>query len=114
LLLIKESAYERFFKHRELPSDTCAILANYSYEIDGNTNNVLYYYSFDLAKLVTNEFKSDLPDNMQFVLVPVTLQYDGNRNIIQVNERNLMSATKINSGSNKSRPMKINLVYSGF
>ncbi len=114
LLLIKESAYERFFKHRELPSDTCAILANYSYEMDGDTDNVLYYYSFDLAELVTNEFKSDLPDNMQFVLVPVTLQYDGNSNIIQVNARNLMSATKINSGSNESRPMKINLVYSGF
>ncbi|MCE5332624.1 MAG: DUF4270 domain-containing protein [Bacteroidales bacterium] len=114
LLLIKESAYERFFKHRELPSDTCAILANYSYEMDGDTDNVLYYYSFDLAELITNEFKNDLPDNMQFVLVPVTLQYDGNSNIIRVNARNLMSATKINSGSNKSRPMKIDLVYSGF
>lgn len=116
LLLIKSKAtYDRFFKNRELPSDTCAILSNISYEIDDN-DNVLYYYSFDVAKLITNELKdkSGANNDIEFYLVPVALQYDGNKNVIQVKQNNLPSAVKICSGTHPTRPMKLNLVYSGF
>jgi len=116
LLLIKESEYENFFKNKELPTDTTAILSTISYEKDADTNKVIYYYSFNLAGLVTNELKktTNSLENIKFVLVPVSLQYDGNSAVIQVKHQNLMSAVKICSGTHSKRPMKLNIVYSGF
>lgn len=117
LLLIKESAYESFFKNRELPADTSAILASISYEEDDeDEDNILYYYSFDLAKFITNELKntSGSNNNINFYLVPVSLQYDGNSNVIQVKQTNLPSAVKICSGTHPKRPMTLKMVYSGF
>lgn len=119
VLLIKESKLDEFFKKKELPSDTSAILAKYSYETDSvDTDSINYYYSFDMAKLITHEIRnkkiSELDENMNFVLVPVTIQYDGSSNVIAVRPSNLMSATKINSGKHKTKPMKIDMVYSGF
>ncbi|MBP1675567.1 MAG: hypothetical protein H6Q20_126 [Bacteroidetes bacterium] len=118
MLLVKESAYNRFFQKHELPSDTCAILTSYSSETDEDTEEVNYYYSFDLAGLIINEIRNkdvnDLPETMNFILMPVTLQYNGSSSVIEVKPQNLMSATKINSGKHKTKPMKIDVVYSKF
>jgi len=58
ILLIKESAFDRFFKDKELPSDSCAILSSFSYELDETTDEYHYYYNFDLATLISTEFKN--------------------------------------------------------
>jgi hypothetical protein len=114
LLLIKSSSDDRFFRTRELPSDTCAILSNYTYRIANDS--VYYYYNFDIARLLTTELsKTDnAVENLSFNLVPVALGYDASGNIIEVKSQNTMTATKIKSGQNGKNSMKINVVYSGF
>lgn len=116
LLLIKETEYDDFFRNRKLPTDSTAILSSISYETDSETNKTHYYYSFNLAGLITRELKktTDSPENINFIIVPVSLQYDGNNSVIQVKHQNLMSAVEICSGTNRKRPMKLNIVYSGF
>lgn len=114
LLLVRETEYDDFFKSNKLPTDTTAILASISSEyIDGET---LYYYSFDMAKMITKELNSSkvLPEFDNFILVPVSVKYDDSEIISQIKPQNLMSACKICSGQHSERPMKLNLVYSGF
>lgn len=115
MLLIKESEYEDFFSKRELPTDTTAILTSISYETDKDTDETIYYYSFNLAKLITKELNNTgNQEDINFILVPVSLLYDGNKSIIEVKPQNLMRAVKICSGTHSKRPMKLNVVYSGF
>lgn len=114
LLLVKESEYDNFFRNNNLPTDTTAILASISSEVvDGKA---LYFYSFDMAKMLTKELNGSktLPEFENFRLVPVSAKYDGNKQISQLKPQNLMSACKICSGQHSKRPMKLNLVYSGF
>ena len=119
LLLIKESAMDRFFKNNELPSDTCSILATYS-ATKNNDNTYNYYYTFNLASLLTNELKTagtnaaELPDQLSFLLVPVRIKYNSSGAVTEVKHQFLMSAVTICSGKHSSKPMKMNLVYSGF
>lgn len=120
MLLVKESEADEFFRRRKLPSDTLAIRTSYLGKANEETNEIEYYYSFDIAKLVANEIKkaeknkTNLPENMSFLLVPVKLRYDGNNNLIEVQPQYLMSSSTIFSGQNSTRPMKINMVWSGF
>ena len=72
MLLIKESEYEDFFSKRELPTDSTAILTSISYETDEDTDETIYYYSFDMAKMITKELNNaDSDENINFILVPV-------------------------------------------
>jgi len=117
LLLLKTSAYERFFQRRELPSDTCAILYQLTSESYKTINDTTRFcYKYDLSKLITKELnKADgIEDTISFRLVPVTINTSSSGNIIEIKEQNRMTATKINSGSHPERPMKIELVYSKF
>jgi hypothetical protein len=120
LMIIKESAMNDFFKDRELPSDTLAIVSSYSYETDTLTDDVVYYYSYDLATLVAYEIykakknNTELPDNMPLVLIPVVLTYDSSSNITKVQPQNLLNAVTIRSGANTGKPMKLKVTYSGF
>ena len=119
LLIIKESSFNRFFSKKELPSDTCAILGTFSYELDED-NNISYYYSYDLAKFVATEFKnaiSDinlLPENMNLLLVPVSISYDSSGNMLEVKQQNLMNSVTLCSGKHPTKPIRLNVVYSGF
>ena len=114
MLLIKEAEYDNFFKYNKLPTDSTAILASISSEIV--KGEYLYFYSFDMAKLITKELNGSkvLPEIENYILVPVSVKYDGNKQISQMKPQNLMSACKICSGQHSKRPMKLNLVYSGF
>ncbi|MDD3079508.1 MAG: DUF4270 domain-containing protein [Paludibacter sp.] len=118
IILIKgdTTSYNDFFENRDLPSNTTAILARYSSETNDTTDVTNYYYSFDLAPLLTNELKKHqtLPDTMSFMVVPVSLKYDGSSSIMEVKPQNLIKAVKLCSGSHPTKPMKLNLVYSGF
>ncbi|MDO9153952.1 MAG: DUF4270 domain-containing protein [Paludibacter sp.] len=119
LMMIKESAFNRFFSKKELPSDTCAIIGSFTYEKD-NANLLSYYYSFDLAKFIAAEFKTSttnntvLPDNMNLLLVPVSVSYDSSGKILEVKQQNLMNSVTLCSGKHPTKPIRLNVVYSGF
>ncbi len=120
MLLIKESAIDRFFTSKELPSDTCAIVGQFTASRIGTTSEYEYYYSFNVAKLVANELKiaeklnQEPEKNLKMRLIPVRVKMDTNNNITEVSQQFIMSAITIKSGQNAKSPMKINAVYSGF
>jgi len=115
ILMIKESAYHDFFKKRGLPSDTNAVVGSKAYQYNSTTKEYDFYYSFDLAKIISNEFKkTNFDDSVNFILVPITQKTDGSGTTTSYNQQNLMGAVKICSGNNKTKPMTISMVYSGF
>jgi len=120
MMLIKESALDRFFKNNELPSDTCALVAQYSYTKNTDTDSYDYYYTFNLSGMISNEIRkaetngTQLPETMNLMLVPVTVSYNSSGSYTSVKHQILLSGVTIKSGKNSSSPMKINLVYSGF
>ncbi|MBP6634378.1 MAG: DUF4270 domain-containing protein [Paludibacter sp.] len=119
LLLIDKSKYDEFFRKRMLPTDTTAIVASISYELDkDDATKYNYYYSFDMAKLISTKFKNNpnFTGNLEMMLVPVSLTYNGSNSIIEIKHQNTMSTTKIYSGSHpdSDKRMKLKMVYSGF
>jgi hypothetical protein len=132
LLLVKESAKDRFFNNREFPSDTCAVRGDYTTAEIGNTGVYRHYYVFNIASLIVKELKTaekngTLPlENMKMLLVPVKIttatSSNGVVSYVSVKEDYLMSAATIRSGKEinplsgdkVTEPMHINMVYSGF
>lgn len=115
MLLIRKSSIDRFFSKGELPSDTCAILAPYTPSLISNTSLYKSYYTFNVAKLMANEFKlkKNINDNYEMMLVPVSVTFDGSNNVTAVKQEFLMSSVIFRSGKNTLSPMRINMVYSG-
>ncbi len=117
MLLIKESALQRFFTKRELPSDTCALLAEFTKGTDKNGKNE-YFYTYDMSALLTNQLRySNNPDTLNMVMVPVdvvTTTSDNTTYIISIKQQQTVSATKTYSAENVAKPMNIEVVYSGF
>lgn len=119
LLLVEKSKYEEFFRKKLLPTDTTAIVASVSYELDeDDTSKYNFYYSFDMAKLISTKFKNNpnITGDIEMILVPVSLTYNGSNSIIEIKHQNTMSTTKIYSGSHPDpeKRMKLKMVYSGF
>ncbi|MDD5185550.1 MAG: DUF4270 domain-containing protein [Paludibacter sp.] len=120
MLLIKESAIDRFFNKNELPSDTCAILGQFSKSQNTSTLLYEYHYSFDIAPMVANELKlNPNPDSdLNLRLVPVqvtsTTSSTGTTSITAVKQQTGMSAITILSGKDVTTPMRIKMIYSGF
>ena len=121
MLLIKESAINRFFNNKELPSDTCAVLASHTVSLVVNSTTVYQdYYTFSVAKLIANELqiakqnKTTPVDQLNLRLIPVQVTLNSSGTITAVKQDNLMSAVSIRSGKNPYSPLRLNLVYSGF
>ena len=117
MLLVKESAMHRFFTKRELPTDTCALLADFSKGTtkDGKTE---YFYTYDMSALLTRQLRSNNnPDTLNMIMVPVDVITATNNNttyIISIKQQQTVSATKTFSANNAENPMNIEVVYSGF
>lgn len=117
MLLIKESAMSRFFSKRELPTDTCALLADLTRGTnkDGETE---YYYTYDMSELLTKQLRSNNnPDTLNMVMVPVdvvTATTNNTTYIISIKQQQTVSATVTYSANNPTNPMDIEVVYSGF
>ena len=110
MLLIREESTERFFSHKELPSDTCALLAQLTQGTD-TLGNTIYYYSYDMSDFMTNQLRQKTNDTiLNMLLVPVSVEYTSNT-VTSVRQQQTMSATQISSAKNG---MKYELVYSGF
>lgn len=120
ILLIKESALNRFFTGKELPSDTCAILSSFSYATNSTTDETDYYYSFDIAGLMSHEFEqirnntAAAQDSISFVLVPVRLTINSNNSITEVSQQFLLNSVTICGGKHPKKPIKANIVSSYF
>lgn len=123
VLLIRESSLNRFFSKRELPTDSCAVLGSYAYEKDSETGEYNYYYTFDIAGLIAYEFKqaktnnTTAPEKSDFLLVPVRLKTSGSGNnttITEVAQQYLLNGVTICGGNHPKKPIKAQIVYSGF
>jgi len=121
MLLIKESAIDRFFSKKELPSDTCAVLATHTSSLITNSTTVYEdYYKFGIAKLIANELKVanlkgvNPADQLNLRLIPVQVTYNSSGSITSVKHDYLLSAVTFRSAKNTVSPMRVNVVYSGF
>jgi len=115
MLLIREESMERFFKNRELPSDTCALLGQLTQGTD-SLGDAIYYYTYDLSDFMTNQLRQETNDSiLNMLLVPVTVETSvtsySTTAVSSVRQEQTVSATKIISAKNG---MKFELVYSGF
>jgi hypothetical protein len=123
MLLIKEESMDRFFKKRELPTDTCALLGTLTQGTD-SLGNAIYYYSYDLSDFIAGilhqlvDHKSgqkEIAPMLDMLLVPVTIMTSTTTNsatvVSSVRQQQTVSATKIRSAKNG---MKLEIVYSGF
>lgn len=114
MLLIKEQSMERFFKNRELPTDTCALLGTLTQGTD-SLGDVIYYYSYDLSDFLVDQLRKKNTDEvLNMLLVPVTIQTSTTSSatvVSSVRQQQTMSATKIRSAKNG---MELELIYSGF
>ncbi len=121
MLLIKESAISRFFEEKELPTDTCALLGSFTSGSDAN-GNVIYYYSYDLSALLTQQLRTEQDlDTLHMVLIPVTVEtttsdnyYSSSTSISGIKPQQTISATTIRSAQDSNKPMQLEVVYSGF
>jgi hypothetical protein len=120
LLLVRQNAVDRFFAKKELPSDTVAIVGTYSYELNPTTNEYDFYYEFDLARYIANEFKQAnllntvLPEYADFVVVPVRVTTNSSNYVTKVKHQILMNAVTICGGQHPDKPMKIRTIFSKF
>ena len=115
MLLIREQSIDRFFKNRELPSDTCALLSALQQGVD-SLGNTIYYYSYDMSDFLTNQLRQEANDTiLDMLLVPVTVGTTTNAYstsaVSSVRQQQTMSATKIRSAKNG---MDLKIVYCGF
>ena len=114
MLLIKESSMDRFFKNKEVPSDTCALLCALTQGTD-STGNAIYYYTYDLSDFLTNQLRKENNDSiLDMLLVPVTIETSTSSSttvVSAVQQQQTMSATQIRSAKNG---MQLELIYSGF
>ena len=115
MLLIREKSMERFFKNKELPTDTCALLSQLTQGTD-SAGNAIYYYSYDMSDFLTNQLRQQANDSiLNMLLVPVSVNTSAtsysNSTVTSVRQQQTISATKINSAKNG---MEFELVYSGF
>ena len=111
MLLIKENSMERFFKNKELPSDTCALLSALQQGTD-SLGNTTYFYSYDLSDFLTNQLRKESGDSyLSMMLVPVTVDINSSSVVTSVRQQQTVSATQIHSAKNG---MSLEIVYSGF
>ena len=111
MLLIKENSMERFFKNKELPSDTCALLSALQQGTD-SLGNTTYFYSYDLSDFLTNQLRKESGDSyLSMMLVPVTVDINSSSVVTSVRQQQTVSATQIRSAKNG---MSLEIVYSGF
>ncbi len=117
MMLIKEDAMSRFFEKRELPTDTCALLATLTAGSD-TLGNLTYSYEYDLSSLLTQQLRETQEvDSLQMVLVPVAVETTSSNTgstISSVRPQQTISATTIRSAQNKDNPMRLDVIYSGF
>lgn len=110
MLLIRENSLERFFRNREQPSDTCAILGTLTMTTDQQGEQ--QYYSYDLSKMLTQYLRepNQQEELVRLVLVPVSVSATTLTATTSVKQLQSPSATQL------IRPTEAQceVIYSGF
>lgn len=123
LMLIRESSAERFFANDELPSDTVAILSARGSDYISETGTYDNYYYFNISGILSDKIKASDSNNKVFaaesdldnmLLVPVDITYNSSGSITKVKHLTSMSAISLCSANHPEKPMRIELIYSGF
>jgi hypothetical protein len=115
MLLIRESSMQRFFENKELPTDTCALLAVLAQTTD-EAGDPIYYYTFDMSDFLTNQLRKETNDeDLKMMMVPVSVNIAStevsNSTYSAVKQLQTLSATQILSAQNG---LKFEIVYCGF
>lgn len=117
MMLIKKSAFNRFFTQKELPSDTCAICSNLTVSLD-EKKQYQYSYMFDLSDLLTQQQRDTMSlDTLEMLLVPVKLStaYSSSASYVSaVQVEQAVTSTILSSSSDSEQSMNIEVIYSGF
>lgn len=117
MMLIKEDAALSFFENKDLPSDTCAMVATLESGTD-SLGNTVYYYLFNMAELLTRQLRvENQPDTLHMVLIPITATKVTNGSYVvysSIKPMQTISATTIKSAQAENENMDIEVVYSGF
>ena len=117
MMLIKESAAERFFKDKELPQDTCAIISPLITGTD-SLGNTTHFYTYDLKTLLTRQLRqTEETDTLHMLLLPVSVEYSSTSStttVSAVHPLQTITATTVRSAADKANPMTLEVVYSGF
>lgn len=120
MLLVQKSEMNNFFASPQpLPTDS-AIYANYSTKDSCYTFNIAPYLTKEIKKAANNnEINiSEIPDKMEMILLPIQVtsstDYYGNTTISAIKQQTLINGVTIRSGQDLERPMKMNLLFSGF
>lgn len=123
MMLVRENSVNRFFLEHELPQDTCAILATLTARVD-TAGNTYYAYYYDISTLLTQQLRDTTQEeNLNMVLVPVTVDYSTSASaysssttttVSAVHPMQMVTATAVRSAQSSVAPMKLEVVYSGF
>jgi len=114
MLLVRDASAARVLEGREIPTDTCALVGALTTGVD-SVGDQIYYYSYDLATLLTQELRKDtVPEILEMRLVPVITQTASTSSttiISSVKDAQAISATQIRSAQSG---MALKVIYSGF
>lgn len=133
MLLVKDHYKNKLFSERYIPSskDTIALLGSLSYSYNDSTEKYDYYYSYDLAPMISQELKTakannltEIPD-LNLTLIPVSVETTTSSYstvVSAIKPLSGMSAATIRSakeitpspGKKTTEPMHLKLVYSLF
>lgn len=121
MLLMKKEDMSTYFTQERSTNDSIVYAAY---------NSTDSCYSFNIAAYIDREIRrspkddtgkiliSDDLESMEMVLIPIRVAtgYDsyGNTTISSIKQQVLMSGIEVRSGSHPDRPMKLNLLYSGY
>ncbi len=120
MLLMKKDEVDEFFKDENLPTDS-VVYAGYTSSDSCYNFNIAAYITREIRKVSdeTGEMQIDLlPEQLELMMLPVRVvassSSSGSTSISSVSQQILINGVTVRSGKDKNRPMKIDLVYSGF
>ena len=119
MLLMPKAEMNSFFMQSRLPADSI-VFAQFNMADSTYHFNIASYIDREIRRVRVDEGNGRytintgaLAETMEMVLVPVRITAS-QQQITSVNQQVLMSGVAIRSGNHPTRPMRINLVYSGF
>jgi hypothetical protein len=118
MLLMPKKDMDNFFRQERLPTDSI-VFSQFTAADSTYSFNIASYIDREIRRVrVGNDINTnELDEIMEMVLIPVRItavQAQGGAQITSVKQQVLMSGVTIRSGKDPNRPMKINLLYSGF
>ncbi len=120
MLLMKKDEVDVFFQDNGLPTDS-VVYTSYSSTDSSYTFNIAAYMTREIQKVSDSDGNlqiDQMPEQLELLMLPVRVVLSSTTSttttLSSVSQQELINGVTIRSGSDKNRPMKIDLVYSGF